>query len=91
MTHWESIFRRDVMGILRLARIFSNLLRIGHGRLISISFENSLKNTFVDFHPTIVQQAANSAIQGLCDALRNDFQKFGVKVINLSLSCSLTL
>lgn len=74
--HWETMFKTNVLGSLRIARAFIGLLRPTHGRLIYFGACNP-GDGLVAF------TASRVAVEGCVDALRNELQNYGINVISL--------
>lgn len=73
---WESMFKLNVLGSLRIARVFFNLLKPTRGRLIYFGTGHSERDL-------VAFAACRQAIEGGAQALRDEFKPFGVHVITI--------
>lgn len=77
VAYWEAMFKTNVIGVLRTARIFQSLLRKTSGRIINIGATNGEEAGLVAY------TASKYAIQGASNALRQEFLPLGIKVITI--------
>ena len=75
-SHWDSMFKTNVLGSLRIARAFIGLLRPTRGRLIYFGACNP-GDGLVAF------TASRIAVEGCVDALRSELQTYGINVVAL--------
>lgn len=75
-SHWEGMFKTNVLGSLRIARAFIGLLRPTRGRLIYFGACNP-GDGLVAF------TASRVAVEGCVEALRTELQTYGISVVAL--------
>lgn len=77
ITHWEAMFKTNVVGVLRTARAFQGLLRNTSGRIVTIGPEDCSEGGLVAYAST------RYAVLGASDALRKELAPTGIKVVTL--------
>lgn len=73
---WESMFKVNVLGSLRIARAFFGLLKPTRGRLIYLGTGNCERDL-------VAYSASRQAIEGCAEALRDEFKPYGINVITI--------
>ncbi|KAL3266260.1 hypothetical protein HHI36_010440 [Cryptolaemus montrouzieri] len=76
-SHWEAMFKTNVIGVLRSARVFQGLLRNTSGRIITIGPEDCTESGLVGY------AATRHAVKGASIALRKELEPLGIKVVTL--------
>ncbi|KAL1489944.1 hypothetical protein ABEB36_013868 [Hypothenemus hampei] len=78
ITHWDAIFKTNVIGNLRVARTFQNLLKNCGGRILNVATTDNLGAGLVAY------AASRFAVVGASKALAQELAQYGIKVITLS-------
>lgn len=73
---WDTMFKTNVLGSLRIARAFIGLLRPTRGRLIYIG-------SGTECDGLVAFTASRVAVDGCANALRKELQPYGINVIAL--------
>ncbi|XP_044755070.1 D-beta-hydroxybutyrate dehydrogenase, mitochondrial-like [Coccinella septempunctata] len=77
ISHWEAMFKTNLVGVLRTSRAFQGLPRNTSGRIVTIGREECSDGGFVSY------AATRYAVLGATDALRKELAPTGIKVISL--------
>ncbi|XP_026476780.1 D-beta-hydroxybutyrate dehydrogenase, mitochondrial-like [Ctenocephalides felis] len=86
---WENMLRTNVLGCVRAARVFTQLLRPTRGRFLTIggtptiSHPQPLPSDLQQGEGLVVYSACLRAIEGLTNSLRSELGPCGVDVIQL--------
>ncbi|KAJ8937397.1 hypothetical protein NQ318_015749 [Aromia moschata] len=78
ISHWDAMLRTNVVGLLRTARKFQNLLRNAGGRVIAMGAADDLGAGLVAY------AASRYAVEGASGALRQELAPAGVKVVTVN-------
>nr|XP_022914563.1 D-beta-hydroxybutyrate dehydrogenase, mitochondrial [Onthophagus taurus] len=78
ITHWDAVLKTNVVGVLRTARTFQNLLKTASGRIVTIGAVNPTDSGLVAY------TAARYGVEGASKALRTELAPLGIKVITLN-------
>ncbi|CAG9856097.1 unnamed protein product [Phyllotreta striolata] len=78
VAHWDATFKNNVVGVLRTARKFQNLLRNAGGRIITVGATEYLGTGLVAY------LASRYAVEGASRALRQELAPLGIKVIAIN-------
>lgn len=76
ISHWDAIFKTNLVGVLRTARTFQGLLRHTGGRLITFGAVNEEAGL-------VAYTAARYGVEGASKALSQELAPLGIKVITL--------
>ncbi|XP_050299209.1 D-beta-hydroxybutyrate dehydrogenase, mitochondrial [Anthonomus grandis grandis] len=76
--HWDSLLKINVIGVLRTARTFQNLLKNSRGRILTIGTTDNMGSGLV------VYAASRFAVEGASYALKHELSPFGIKVVTLN-------
>ncbi|KAJ8979238.1 hypothetical protein NQ317_012148 [Molorchus minor] len=78
IAHWDAMLKTNVVGILRTARKFQNLLRNAGGRIITVGATDNLGAGLVAY------AASRYAVEGASNALRQELSPMGIKIITIN-------
>lgn len=78
ISHWDAILKTNVVGVLRTARTFQNLLKNTSGRILTLGASNCEDSGLVAY------TAARYGVEGASHALRKEFAPLGVKIVTLN-------
>ncbi|XP_076273198.1 D-beta-hydroxybutyrate dehydrogenase, mitochondrial [Rhynchophorus ferrugineus] len=76
--HWDTILKTNIVGVLRTARTFQNLLKNSNGRIITIGTTDNMGGGLVAY------AASRYAVEGASHALRQELSPLGIKVVTIN-------
>jgi len=79
MSQMENQVKVNVMGTLRVTKMFLPLLKVGRGRLVNVS---SVAGEY-GYPGLSVYCATKFAVEGFCQVMRMELGKFGVSVVSI--------
>ncbi|XP_060532190.1 D-beta-hydroxybutyrate dehydrogenase, mitochondrial [Cylas formicarius] len=78
IAHWDAILKTNIVGVLRTARTYQNLLKNTNGRIITIGTTDNMGEGLVAY------AASRYAVEGASNALRQELAPFGIKVVTVN-------
>lgn len=76
--HWDTILKTNIVGVLRTARTFQNLLKNSNGRIVTIGTTDNMGEGLVAY------AASRYAVEGASYALRQELSPLGIKVVTIN-------
>ncbi|ERL93822.1 D-beta-hydroxybutyrate dehydrogenase, mitochondrial [Dendroctonus ponderosae] len=78
ISHWDTILKTNIVGVLRTARTFQNLLKNSGGRILTIGTSDNMGGGLVAY------AASRYGVEGASDALRQELSPYGIKVVTIN-------
>ncbi|XP_066140883.1 D-beta-hydroxybutyrate dehydrogenase, mitochondrial [Euwallacea fornicatus] len=78
ISHWDTILKTNLIGVLRTARTFQNLLKHSSGRILTIGSTDNMGCGLVAY------AASRYGVEGASQALSQELSPLGIKVITVN-------